>query len=122
MSDDVKFFANQDELMQPMDEMTTEQVEDEVIEAVAEVEQEVQVEVEKPNMDEVKKELDEILPKTNTSLPEEKIFVPKLTRKQLQHLRLRDRAFNKTCAECGTRVSLEKIGGGKMETCDDCRG
>jgi len=99
-SQEVTFYLKQDENLEPVEEskVTKDALEDEVLEAVREAKNE-------PRKDEPRKERK-----------------PAITKTLVQRLRRRDRHFNKTCAQCGRRVPLIQIQGGKGEICDKCRG
>jgi len=92
---EVTFHLKQDENLEPVaeSEVTKDALEEEVLEAVKEAKDE---------------------PKSKEKPPLPKALV--------QRLRLRDRYFNKTCAQCGRRVPLVQIQDGKGEICDKCRG
>jgi rRNA maturation endonuclease Nob1 len=99
---DVSFWTAQDADLEPLQdaEVTKDEVEDEVLEAVEEAKAEIEVSA----IQEIK--LEEKTP---------------ISKNMLQRMRLRDRSFNKTCATCGRRAPLAEIGNGNSEICDSCK-
>jgi len=119
---EVTYYSALGEKLEPdkTTKMSSEELEDEVLEAVEEAKEE-----EKDDAYRCVAEGAEHIRAVMDSEPEpepvpvKKQVIPPNT---IKRLRLRDRHFNKTCANCARRVPLAEIENGKGEVCDTCRG